>query len=79
MLIFGLSSSVDAVGQGDRLVRWMPRELLATSLYVLLGDAGAMAEALHERRERWRFTYFVCWADDIDRCIPVVRRLANQP
>jgi hypothetical protein len=79
MLIFGLSSSVNAVGEGDRLLSWMPRELLATSPYVLLGDAGAMAEALHERRERWGFSYFVCWSDDIDRFIPVVRRLANQP
>lgn len=77
MLFFGVASAVDAISDGDRALRFMPRELLATSPYVLLGDDGAMAEALHERRERWGFTYFVCWADRIDKIIPVVRRLAG--
>ena len=76
ILIFGVSSSVDAIQEGDRVLRFVPRELLATSPYVLLGDEGAIVEGLYERRDRWGLTYYVTWADQIDRLIPVVRRLA---
>jgi len=77
MLIVGVDSSLDAIQEGDRALRFMPRELLATSPYVLLGDANAIADALHERRDRWGFSYFACWADKVDKMIPVVRRLAG--
>ena len=77
LLFFGMAPSADEIPSGDRVLRFMPRELLAKSPYVLLGDAVGMAEALHERRERWGFTYFVCWADQLEQFIPVVRRLAS--
>jgi probable F420-dependent oxidoreductase len=76
LLLFATAPSVDAIEDTDRALRFMPRELLATSPYVLIGDSDAMADALHERRERWGFTYFVCWSDQIDALIPVVRKLA---
>jgi hypothetical protein len=76
LLFFGMAPSVGAISPGDRALRFMPRELLASSPYILLGDEVAMAEALHERCERWGFTYFVCWADQLDLFAPVVRRLA---
>jgi probable F420-dependent oxidoreductase len=77
MLLFGIASSVDGISEGGRALRFMTPEVLATSPYVLLGDDAAMVEALHERRERWGFTYVVCWADELDKFIPVVRRLAG--
>jgi len=78
-LFFGVASSVDAIQVSDRALRWMPREMLAASPYVLLGDdIATMADAVQELRERWGFTYLVCWADVLDKFIPVVRRLAIQ-
>jgi probable F420-dependent oxidoreductase len=77
ILIFGIYPSVDAIAEGDRVLRYVPRQLLATSPYVLLGDVGAIVEGLRERRERWGLTYYVCWGDQIDKFIPVVRQLAG--
>lgn len=55
---------------------WVRRDLVATSPYVLLGDASAMADQLLERRERWGLSYVVCFERDLELFLPVVRRLA---
>jgi probable F420-dependent oxidoreductase len=77
---FGVSSDMDTLlrerGDGWRF-RSVPRELLAATPFVLVGDDAAQAEALHERHQRWGFTYFVCYSDQLDKFIPVVRRLAR--
>jgi len=36
-----------------------------------------MVEALHERRERWGFSYVVVHEWSLDALAPVVARLAN--
>jgi probable F420-dependent oxidoreductase len=76
VLLFGISSSIDSITEGDRVLRFVPRELLDTSPYVLLGDVEAMVDGLLERRDRWGVTYFASWVDQIEPLIPVVRRLA---
>ena len=37
ILIFGISSSINAFGDDDRVLRFVPRELLETSPYISLG------------------------------------------
>jgi probable F420-dependent oxidoreductase len=74
ILIFSLDSSLTNVPDDH----WIPRELVATSPYALVGDADAMAEALLARRERWGLTYFVCFDKDLEKFIPVVRKLAGK-
>jgi probable F420-dependent oxidoreductase len=76
VLLFGISSSIDSIVEGDRVLRFVPSELLETSPYILLGDVDAMVDGLLERRDRWGVTYFVSWVDQIEALIPVVRRLA---
>ena len=70
LLIFGF---VDA--QGVASDPRLPAEFSGASPYGLMGDPAAMAELLLERRERWGFTYYVCFARDLDRFTPVVRHL----
>jgi probable F420-dependent oxidoreductase len=50
--------------------------LLATSPAVLVGSVDACAEALHERRERYGFSYFNL-GSDIEAVAPIVARLAG--
>ena len=44
-----------------------------------IGDTPALIDGLHERRERWGFSYFVCFDHEIDRIFTVVQKLANRP
>jgi probable F420-dependent oxidoreductase len=73
LLVFGLNPS------GSQLdTDTVPRDLLETSPYALLGETDAMVDTLLARRDRWGLTYFVCWDYDVDKFIPVVRRLAGR-
>lgn len=42
ILVFGVHSSVEAASKDERLARFVPPDLLATTPYVLLGDAEAI-------------------------------------
>ena len=44
---------------------------------VLVGTVDQICETLHERRERWGFSYYVLHIQDIDTFAPVVERLAG--
>ena len=57
----------------------VPPEVVETSPYALVGDTSAMVDALHERGDRWGFSYIVCFASDmnVDLFRAVVRRMAN--
>lgn len=59
--------------------RWSsltPEEILQTP-YLLIGTVDQMVEALHERRERWGFSYIVVHEWSLDALAPVVARLAH--
>jgi probable F420-dependent oxidoreductase len=73
ILIFGIFRTTDEV-PGDW---WTSPDLVSRSPYVLLGDVEAMVDALHERRERLGLSYFVCFYEDLERFLPLVRRLAS--
>jgi hypothetical protein len=73
MLVFSFYPSVNEVA--DSL--WTSREVATTSPFMLIGDSSATIDGLYERRERWGLSYFVCLDEDIDRMIPVVRKLAG--
>jgi probable F420-dependent oxidoreductase len=53
-----------------------PDEILQTP-YLLIGTVDQMAEALHERRERWGFSYVVVHEWSLDTLAPVVARLGS--
>ena len=72
VLMFHLYASEREVPADD----WVRPDLVATSPYVLLGDAGAMADQLIARRERWGLSYIVCFERDLEQFTAVVRRLA---
>ncbi|GAC1459563.1 MAG: LLM class F420-dependent oxidoreductase [Candidatus Limnocylindrales bacterium] len=69
VLLFGLIDRSGAASDAR-----LPPELSASSPYALVGDPGAMVELMHERRERWGLTYYVCFARDLERFAPVVER-----
>lgn len=73
-VMFGVYPSADDVSDED----WIPRDLVASSPYALVGDTEAMVDSLLARRERWGFTYNVCMDGDLEKFIPVVRKLAGQ-
>jgi len=73
ILLFSVYPSMDAVPAET----WIPRELLPTSPYALIGDVEAMTETLQERREKLGLSYFVCFDHDVERFTPLVRRLAS--
>jgi hypothetical protein len=73
LLIFGIYSSLGDVADDN----WIPRGLIASSPYALVGDVDAIVDTLHERRERWGLTYYVCMDSDLEKFIPIVRRLAG--
>lgn len=70
VLVFGFIDA-NGVTSDPRL----PPEFTGTSPYSLVGDPGAMAELIQERRERWGLTYHVCFARDLERFIPVMKRV----
>ena len=74
LLVFDLWRSLEDVTPGEMV----PREVAETSPYALVGDTSAMVDALHERRDRWGFSYIVCFAGDrnVDLFRAVVRRMA---
>ena len=76
VLLFATSSSLD--GASLRLP-WPSKGDALTSPFALIGDTAAMVDTLLERRERWGISYYVCFSDDIDAMIPVVRKLADMP
>ena len=73
LLLFNVHASVDDVPRGS----WIAPDELAASPYGLLGEPGAMADSLVERHERFGIDYFVCFEDDLETFLPVVRRLAS--
>jgi len=72
LLLYCYSSLADV--KDDQLI---PRHLVSSSPYALVGDVDAMVDTLQERRKRWGLTYYVCEDVDLERFIPVVRRLAG--
>jgi probable F420-dependent oxidoreductase len=46
--------------------------------FVLIGTVDEMVEALHARRERWGFSYFVTFEQYLETLAPVVARLAGK-
>jgi probable F420-dependent oxidoreductase len=62
LLVFDLWQSPDDVTPGEMV----SPELVETSPYALVGDRSAMIDALHERRDRWGFSYIVCFAGDMN-------------
>jgi len=53
-----------------------PRQVLA-SPHVLIGTIDEMAATLHERRERWGFSYVTFVADAVDTVAPLVGKLTG--
>ena len=74
ILIFSIYSSLADVPDDN----WIPRDLVETSPHALVGDADAMADTLVAQRERWGLNYFVCFDTDLEKFIPVVRKLAGK-
>ena len=73
ILIFGIFRTTEDIPKDF----WPSYDLAPRSPYVLLGDMEAMVEALHERRERLGLSYFVCFDEDLERFLPLVRRMAS--
>jgi probable F420-dependent oxidoreductase len=73
ILLFSLHSSLADVPEDN----WIPRDLVETSPYALIGDTNAMADTLAARRERWGLNYFVCFDTDLEKFIPVVHKLSG--
>jgi probable F420-dependent oxidoreductase len=73
VLLFGLYQSLEDVADDD----WIPRDLVATSPYALVGDTDTIIDTMHMRRERWGLTYYVCFDYDIEKFLPVVHKLAR--
>lgn len=72
VLLFNLYPSLDDMPD-DALI---PRDLVAQSPYALIGGREAMVETLQERRQRLGISYIVCFDEDVERFMPVVRMLA---
>ena len=75
LLVFDLWRSPDEV-LPDEMV---PPEVVETSPYALVGDPFAMVDVLEERRDRWGFSYIVCFAGDmnVDLFRAVVRKMTG--
>lgn len=54
-----------------------PEDLLA-SPHCLIGPVNALVERLHERRERWGFSYITFYDSDAAGCAPLVSALAGR-
>jgi probable F420-dependent oxidoreductase len=74
VLLFATSSSRDDV---PLRAPWPSASSAIASPFALIGDTAAMVDTLLERRERWGISYYVCFGEDIDAMIPVVRKLAD--
>jgi probable F420-dependent oxidoreductase len=73
ILLMNIYTSMDSIPEGS----WVPRDVVATSPFTLVGDLDGITESLLERRERLGLSYFVCYDHDLETFIPVVRRLAQ--
>ncbi len=73
VLVVGLYPSFDSVSANS----WVPRDMVPASPFALVGDAEAMLDTLHQRRERWGLTYYVCFDHDLEKFMPLVRKLAG--
>lgn len=72
ILVFGLYRSLDEVTENDGI----PRHLVPASPYALVGDVEAIVATLHERRERWGLSYYVCFDGHLEQFLPIVRHFA---
>ncbi len=50
---------------------------IASSPFALVGPPSKLIEDLHERRERWGFSYVIVGQNDVDSFAPVVAALAG--
>jgi probable F420-dependent oxidoreductase len=66
----GVAELVGAFFQAD------PEAVLASPL-TLIGSAGEIVERLHERRERWGYSYTVIPGDRLDAFAPIVAELTG--
>jgi probable F420-dependent oxidoreductase len=73
VLVFQMYRDLSEVAPDD----WIVREGVATSPYALVGDTVAMADALIRQREAWDISYVVCFDSDLEKMLPVARRLAG--
>jgi probable F420-dependent oxidoreductase len=70
----------DLAPLGDRLAARFgaPIDQVLQSPVVLVGSVGEVVERLHERRERWGFSYVTLQADQTEAFAPVVAQLAGR-
>ena len=54
-----------------------PAEVIRESPFALVGPPAKLIEDLHERRERWGFSYVVVGQNDVDAFAPVVAALTG--
>ncbi len=54
-----------------------PREIIAESPFALVGPTGKIIDQLHERRERWGFSYIIVGQNDVESFAPVVAALSG--
>jgi probable F420-dependent oxidoreductase len=71
VLVFQMYRGVAEVASHD----WIDPERVNTSPYALVGDTSAMADAIVHRRATWNISYVVCFDRDLERMLPVARRL----
>ncbi len=57
------------------LLPTLPIDDILESPFLLLGPVDAMVDALQQRRERWGFTYFSTFAQNMDALAPVIAHL----
>jgi alkanesulfonate monooxygenase SsuD/methylene tetrahydromethanopterin reductase-like flavin-dependent oxidoreductase (luciferase family) len=54
-----------------------PSDVIAASPFALVGPADKIIDDLHERRERWGFSYVIVGQNDVDAFAPVVASLSG--
>jgi len=74
ILVFQMYSDLAEVQPDD----WIAREGVVTSPYALVGAPAAMADAIVRRREISDISYVVCFDSDLEKMLPVARRLSGR-
>ena len=77
LIVFDFDPTYRGSGRPNIESPHLSDEEIRESPYYLLGDAGAMADALMARRERWGISYYVVNERDMDFALPLVHRVAG--
>ena len=72
-MVFGAYPSAADAGDSE----WIPQPLIADSPHAFVGDAARVEATLVERFKRWGLSYYVFFEEDIEKVVPVVRRLSG--